>query len=154
MHHAPDGRASTTDRRQHRRRLLLTTAATALVIAAAATAFVLQNQPSAWLVLSTSRVKIGNTYSATASGFSPKEGVRFSWTGPTDGIMDVFPADSDGGATHGGILEKDPPGHYTIIATGLTSRRTASAVLQVLPPDPVPTVVSLAPPARRLILRE
>ncbi|MGA9693938.1 MAG: hypothetical protein WBR33_21335 [Pseudonocardiaceae bacterium] len=69
MHRAPDGRASTTDRRQHRRRLLLTTA------------FVLQNQPSVRLVLSTFRVKIGDTYSATASGFSPKEGVRFSWTG-------------------------------------------------------------------------
>lgn len=94
----------------------------------------LWSQPSARLVLSTSRVKIGDTYSATASGFSPGEGVRFSWTGLTNGVMDVFPADLQGSTTHGGILEKDPPGHYTIIATGLTSRRTASAGLQVVPP--------------------
>ncbi len=108
------------------------TTVTALVIAAAATAFMLWRQPSTRLVLSTSQVKIGSTYSATASGFSPREGVRFSWTGPTNGVMDVFPADLSGNVTHGGILEKDPPGHYTIIATGLTSRRTASAALQVL----------------------
>ncbi len=127
MHRAPDGRASTTDRRW----LLLTTA-TALVIVAAATAFVLRNQPSTRLVLSTSQVKVGDTYSATASGFSPREGVRFSWAGPTNGVMDVFPADLAGDATPGGILEKDPPGHYTIVATGLTSRRTASAGLQVV----------------------
>jgi hypothetical protein len=108
------------------------TTITALVIAAAATAFMLWRQPSTRLVLSTSQVKIDSTYSATASGFSPREGVRFSWTGPTNGVMDVFPADLSGSVTHGGILEKDPPGHYTIIATGLTSRRTASAALQVL----------------------
>jgi hypothetical protein len=60
--------------------------------------------------------------------------VRFSWTGPTNGIMDVFRADLNGKATHGGILETDPPGRYSIIVTGLTSGRTASAGLQVLPP--------------------
>ncbi len=85
-------------------------------------------------MLSTSEVKIGNSYSATASGFSPREGVRFSWTGPTKGVMDVFSADLDGDTTHGGILEKDPPGHYTITVTGLTSGRTASAWLQVAQP--------------------
>lgn len=137
MHRAPDGRASRADRRPHRRWLLLITVS-ALVIAAAATAFVLRKQPSARLVLSTSQVRIGSTYSATASGFSPREGVRFSWTGPTKGVMDVFPADLSGSVTHGGILERDPPGHYTIIATGLTSRRTASAVLQVLLPSTQP----------------
>jgi len=89
------------------------------------------------LVLSTSLVKIGETYSATASGFSPREGVRFSWTGPTNGVMDVFPADSGGRTTHGRILERDPPGHYSIIATGLISKRTASAALQVVQDDPV-----------------
>jgi hypothetical protein len=132
MHRAPDGRASRAERRPHRRWLLLTTV-TALIIAVTATAFVLRKQPSTRLVLSTSQVKIGSTYSATASGFSPREGVRFSWTGPTNGVMDVFPADSSGSVTHRGILEKDPPGHYTIIVTGLASRRTASAALQVLP---------------------
>jgi hypothetical protein len=59
--------------------------------------------------------------------------VRFSWTGPTNGVMDVFRADSNGNTTHGEILERDLPGHYTIIVTGLTSRRTASAALQVVP---------------------
>jgi hypothetical protein len=132
MHRAPDGRASRADRRPHRRWLLLTTV-TALVIVAAATAFVLRKQPGTQVALSTSQVKIGSTYSATASGFSPREGVRFSWTGPTNGVMDVFPADLSGTVTHSGILEKDPPGRYTIIATGLASRRTASAALQVLP---------------------
>ncbi len=97
MHRAPDVRAS-TDRRHPRRRLLFATT-TALVIAAATTAFVLRSQPSTHqpstpLVLSTSRVKIDATYSATASRFSPREGVRFSWTGPTNGVMDVFPADA------------------------------------------------------------
>ncbi|MGH3547189.1 MAG: hypothetical protein ACRDQU_03505 [Pseudonocardiaceae bacterium] len=149
MHRAPDGRAS-TDRRHHRRWLLLATT-TALVIAAATTAFVLRSQPSTRLVLSTSRVKIGETYSATASGFSAREGVRFSWTGPTNGVMDVFPADSGGRATHGGILERDPPGHYSIIATGLISKRAASAALQVVQADPVPAVAPVAP---RLIPRE
>lgn len=69
-----------------------------------------------------------------ASGFSPREGVRFSWTGPTNGVMDVFPADVAGNVTHGGILEKDPQGRYAIIVTGLTSGRTASAALQVVEP--------------------
>jgi hypothetical protein len=117
----------------------------ALVVAVATTVYVLRSQPSPRLVLSTSRVKIGDTYSATASGFSPKEGVRFSWTGPTNGVMDVFPADSGGRAIHGGILERDPPGHYMIIATGLISKRTASAALQVVQPGPGSPVVPVAP---------
>jgi hypothetical protein len=48
------------------------------------------------LVLSTSRVAIGDTYFANASGFSPGENVQFSWTGPTNGMMGVFTADSSG----------------------------------------------------------
>ena len=108
--------------------------ATALIIATAVTTFVLQHQPRTLLMLSTSQVKIGNSYSATASGFSPGEGVRFYWTGPTNGVMDVFRADLNGNTTHGGIVERDPPGHYAIVVTGLTSGRTASARLQVLPP--------------------
>jgi hypothetical protein len=87
------------------------------------------------LILSTSQVKIGDTYFATAWGFSPWEDVRFSWTGgPTNGEMGVFPADSSGSSPHGPILERDPPGNYTITATGLTSGRTASAGLQVVQP--------------------
>jgi hypothetical protein len=84
------------------------------------------------LVLSTSPVKVGDTYSATASGFLPGEDMQFSWTGPTHGTMDASSADSGGRTTSGKIVEKDPPGNYTIIVTGLTSRRTASAGLQVV----------------------
>jgi hypothetical protein len=89
---------------------------------------------AAQLMLSTSQVKIGDTYFATASGFSPGEDVQFSWTGPTNGVMGVFPTDSDGGATSGAIVENDPPGNYTITVTGLTSRLTTSADLQVIQP--------------------
>jgi hypothetical protein len=84
------------------------------------------------LVLSTSPVKVGDTYSATASGFLLGEDMQFSWTGPTHGTMDASSADSGGRTTSGKIVEKDPPGSYTIIVTGLTSRRTASAGLQVV----------------------
>jgi hypothetical protein len=84
------------------------------------------------LVLSKSKVALDDSYSVTASGFSPGENVRFSWTGPTEGEMGVFPANSDGSTTHGGILERDPPGNYTLTVTGLTSKRSASARLQVV----------------------
>jgi hypothetical protein len=61
--------------------------------------------------------------------------VRFSWTGPTNGEMGTFPADSSGNTgVRGPIVEKDPPGSYRIIATGLGSGRVVSAPLQVLPP--------------------
>jgi hypothetical protein len=89
---------------------------------------------AAQLMLSTSQVKIGDTYFATASGFSPGESVQFSWTGPTNGVMGVFRTDSDGGATPGGIVEEDPPGNYIITVTGLTSGRASSADLQVMQP--------------------
>ncbi len=127
-----NGRASPTDRRRHRRWLLITTA-TALTIAIAATAFVLlKPTDAARLVLSTSQITIGDTYFATALGFSPREDVRFSWTGRSSGEMGVFPADSGGRRSTGPIFERDPPGHYTVTVTGLTSRRTASAELQVV----------------------
>lgn len=89
---------------------------------------------AARLMLSTSQVKFDDVYSAAAVGFLPGEGVRFSWTGSTAGLMGDFAADSSGNATHSGIHEVDPPGSYTIIATGLTSGRTASAGLEVLQP--------------------
>jgi len=86
------------------------------------------------LALSNSQVQIDQTYSATASGFSPGEDVRFSWTGPTNGVMGIFPADSTGSGSPGPIVERDPPGSYMITATGLTSGRTASAELRVVQP--------------------
>jgi serine/threonine protein kinase len=132
----PDGQALTTDRRQRRHRLLL---AIALIIAIATT-LVLLRRPStvdpgtgARLALTASQVKIGATYLVTASGFSPGEDLRFFWTGPTNGVMGVFPADSGGRRLHGPIFERDPPGNYTITVTGLASGRTASASLQVVP---------------------
>ena len=61
-----------------------------------------------------------------------------SWTGQTagqtNGVMGIFPADSNGSESHGPIFERDPIGNYTITVTGLTSRRTASAKLQVVQP--------------------
>jgi hypothetical protein len=91
-----------------------------------------QAQPR--LALTTARVAIGHTYFATATGFLPREQIRFSWTGPTNGVMGAFPADPTGASTHGPILERDPVGNYEIIATGLTSGHVASTPLQVLPP--------------------
>jgi hypothetical protein len=132
------GRAETTDRRQRKHRLVSTTGA-ALVIAIAVTVFACQSPfivgagtGAARLVLSASQVRIGDTYLATASGFSPGEAVRFSWTGPSDGLMGVFPADSNGTESLGPVFERHPPGNYTISGTGLTSGRTASAELRVV----------------------
>jgi hypothetical protein len=124
----PEGPARSTDR------WLLLATATALVIAIATAVFVLlrpTDVPAAKLALSTSKAKIGDTYSAIASGFSPGENVQFSWTGRTNGVMGVFPTDSDGSASNQ-VWERDPPGNYTIAVTGLTSRRTTSAELQVV----------------------
>ncbi|MCA1835189.1 MAG: Hsp70 family protein, partial [Actinobacteria bacterium] len=119
-------------RRQRRPWLVIGTAA-ALVAATGAAAFVLlkPGPPVARLALSTCEVRIGETYTATASGFSPGENVRFSWTGPTNGVMGAFPADQAGTRVHGGILEKDPAGTYAIFATGMTSGRTSTAGLVV-----------------------
>ena len=83
------------------------------------------------LVLTASQVTLGATYFATASGFSPREPVRLSWTGPTHGIAEGGPADSTGRRVLGPITERNPPGRYTVFATGLNSGRTASAELEV-----------------------
>jgi actin-like ATPase involved in cell morphogenesis len=88
---------------------------------------------TARLELSTRQVTIGDSYVATASGFSPGEGVQFSWTGPTDGVLDIVPASSDGRTSHR-IVERHPPGKYTIFVIGLTSKRTARAALDVVQP--------------------
>jgi actin-like ATPase involved in cell morphogenesis len=119
-------------RRQRRPWLVIGTAA-ALAAATGAAAFVLlkPEPPVARLALSTCQVRIGEIYTATASGFSPGEKVRFSWTGPTNGVMGAFPADQAGTRVHGGILEKDPAGTYAIFATGMTSGRTSTAGLVV-----------------------
>jgi actin-like ATPase involved in cell morphogenesis len=133
------------ERRPRRPRLPL---ATALVIAVVATTcgLYLLLKPSnvnpgtgtARLTLSKSQVALGDSYFATASGFSPGENLRFFWTGQTagqtNGVMGVFPADSNGSTSHGPIIERDPLGNYTITVTGLTSKRTASAGLEVVPP--------------------
>ena len=135
------------ERRTRRPRLPLGTA-TALVIAIVVTAcgLYLLLKPSnvnpgtdtARLMLSKSQVALGDTYFATASGFSPGENLRFVWTGQTagqtNGVMGVFPADSNGSKSHGPIVERDPLGNYTITVTGLTSRRSAPAGLQVVQP--------------------
>ena len=129
------------ERHQRRHGLLLATA-TALIIAMAATAYVVYVlKPShadagtgaARLMLSKPQVKIGDTYYAKARGFSPGENVRFSWTGPTSGVMGDFPTNSGGGTSHR-VFERDPPGKYIITVTGLTSGRTASTGLRVLQP--------------------
>ncbi|MBV9058864.1 MAG: Hsp70 family protein [Pseudonocardiales bacterium] len=128
----PTGSASPAAHRPRRPWLVLGTIA-ALVAATAAAAFVLLKpaSPVPQLTLSTCQVRIGETYVATASGFSPGENVRFSWTGPTNGVMGAFPADQTGTRVHGGILEKDPPGTYAIFATGMTSGHTSTAGLVV-----------------------
>jgi actin-like ATPase involved in cell morphogenesis len=132
----PTGPPLPPARRQRRPWLVMSTAA-ALVVATGAAAFVLlkPGPPVARLALSTCQVRIGETYTATASGFSPGENVRFSWTGPTNGVMGAFPADQAGTRVHGGILERDPVGTYAIFATGMTSGRTSTAGLVVTDTD-------------------
>jgi hypothetical protein len=77
------------------------------------------------LVLSTSSVKDGDTYSATAKGFLTGEVVKFSWIGGP--MADAPPADSSGSTTLPQIVETAPPGKYTLTAKGQTSGRTATA---------------------------
>jgi hypothetical protein len=85
------------------------------------------------LALTTTQVHADGAYFATATGFLPGEPVQFSWTGPTNGVMGpAAAADQQGRAVHGPIIEKDPSGVYQIVATGLTSKHTATAPLRVL----------------------
>jgi hypothetical protein len=125
---------SRTDRHRPQRWLLLA----ALVIAIAASVFTLlkpvivnTGTGAARLTLSTAQVKIGDSYFIRASGFSPGEAVRFSWTGPSNGVMGIFSTDSDGNKSPDPVFERHPPGNYTITGTGLTSGRIASAGLEV-----------------------
>lgn len=89
--------------------------------------------PQSSLELSTSVVKDGDTYSATAKGFTPGEVVKFSWDGGP--MADAPRADSAGSTTLLPISETAPPGTYTVTASGQTSGHTASATVQVLPPS-------------------
>ncbi|HEX4361363.1 MAG TPA: Hsp70 family protein [Pseudonocardia sp.] len=122
------------------RRGLLVGALALAVLALAVTTYLLVLRPTtanadtAQLSLTTSQVRIGDSYFSTASGFLPGEKVMFSWTGPTNGVMSADPADPNGRTTHGPIIERDPPGDYVIIATGQTSGRRATATIEVLPP--------------------
>jgi actin-like ATPase involved in cell morphogenesis len=137
----PAHRAPTPVARQRRPWLFITSAA-ALAVGAGGLGFVLLKPATVGasikapeLLLSTCQVKIDEAYTAIASGFEPGEDVRFSWTGPTIGVMGAFPADSSGNRSPGGIVERDPPGTYAIIATGLRSGRTTSAGLVVADAD-------------------
>jgi hypothetical protein len=87
--------------------------------------------PHPRLVLSSSRVAIGGTYTATATGFAPGEQVRFSWTGVSSGTIGTFTADSQGRASID-VREGASPGQYMIKASGLSSGRAASAPLEVV----------------------
>lgn len=82
--------------------------------------------------LTTSQVAIGRSYRASAAGFVAGEQVRFTWTGPTNGVMGAFVADGSGhSGVRGPIVEQAPPGDYQITATGLRSGLAASAALRV-----------------------
>ncbi|MBV9315097.1 MAG: Hsp70 family protein [Pseudonocardia sp.] len=128
-------------------RWLLVTIVVSLLIAGAVTAWIIFKSrpvnpqpprpptPAAQMVLTTSQVKIGNSYFAIASGFVPGETIRITWIGPTTGTMGDAPADVNGIRRQGPIIEQDPPGNYLIISTGLNSGRTAQAPLEVLPAD-------------------
>ncbi|MGH3669491.1 MAG: hypothetical protein ACRDSH_02475 [Pseudonocardiaceae bacterium] len=113
--------------------LVLITAMIGLVLGRGVASAGPQPDTASRVALSATQVKIGDTYSAAALGFSPGENLQFSWKGPTSGVMGDFPAGSDGNTTHGGIVESDPPGTYTITVIGLTSGRIASTELVVQP---------------------
>jgi hypothetical protein len=122
------------------RRLLAIGAVLAVVLAAIVALVARHNSvsppPAARpaLSLTTAEVADGDQYFATAEGFVAGEPVTFSWTGPTTGVMGSFPADAAGRYRQGPIIERDPPGDYTIIVIGGMSGRSAKAPLRVLPP--------------------
>ncbi|MDQ2707150.1 MAG: hypothetical protein M3Z25_05740 [Actinomycetota bacterium] len=95
---------------------------------------------TARLTLTTSRVRIGESYSVNASGFAPGEKIKFTWTGPTNGTMGSFLTDQTGTIVNGPILGRDPPGNYVITATGSQSGRSVTAPLQVVAASIVATV--------------
>lgn len=83
------------------------------------------------LVLSSSQVKVGDSYSITAEGFSG-ENVQFSWIGPTNDTMGPFRTDTGGSTRLAGTLQTHP-GTYLVTARGLTSGRIAWTPLVVQP---------------------
>ncbi|MBA2324226.1 MAG: hypothetical protein H0V92_09530, partial [Pseudonocardiales bacterium] len=96
---------------------------------------------TARLTLTTSRVRIGESYSVNASGFAPGEKIKFTWTGPTNGTMGSFLTDPTGTIVNGPILRRDPPGNYVITATGSQSGRSVTAPLQVVAASIVPASI-------------
>jgi actin-like ATPase involved in cell morphogenesis len=118
-----------------KQRGLVTIIVLALLVAGGVAAWVLlrPSTPSAQLVLSSSAVKIGDSYTIRATGFTVGELVEITWTGPTQGSMGAAPADASGARTQGPILERDPVGQYLIVATGRRSGRSVQAPLTVLP---------------------
>jgi hypothetical protein len=112
---------------------VLLDAAVVVVIVLACAITLLVNVGGAKLTLTNARVPIGTRYFTDASGFQPGEPVRFYWTGPTQGVIMPSVADQEGRAAQGPIIERDPPGSYLIVATGLRSGRMARTQLQVLP---------------------
>jgi hypothetical protein len=127
------GSASAVPAADHKARWI-GAAITALVLIAGVVVF--DQHHRVRLTLSRNEVPDGETYEATASGFRAAEPIRFSWTGPTHGVMMPRAADSHGTTIEGPILERDPPGRYVILATGLRSGRQASSALRVLPDTP------------------
>ncbi|MGH3854291.1 MAG: hypothetical protein ACRDR6_12520 [Pseudonocardiaceae bacterium] len=94
------------------------------------------------VVLPVSQIRDGDTYSATAQGFSPGEIVKFTWNCPTPNaspagcpMADAPRADSGGSTTLDAIQENAPPGYYTLTATGQASGRIAWTGLQILSRD-------------------
>lgn len=83
------------------------------------------------LKLSTSTVRLGDTYVATVTGLSPGERVLLHWTGSSSGTIGIAAADSDGRARMT-VREGAEPGSYTIRADAERSAQTAEAPLLVV----------------------
>ena len=83
------------------------------------------------LKLSTSTVRIDDTYVATVAGLSPGERVLLHWTGPSSGTIAILTADS-GGRARTSVHEGADPGNYTIKVDAERSGQTAEAPLRVV----------------------
>ncbi|MFI9101116.1 serine/threonine-protein kinase [Streptomyces fildesensis] len=107
------------------------------------------------LRLSASVVADGSTFVATASGFMPGEGVRFSWSGRPGGtelaLVIAGPARSVSstvstagleGSASATFKEKDRPGSYVMRVTGLSSGRSASTSFEVIAAGAMPPPTS------------